>query len=136
MPTPTRFVMLAVIAALAVPATAAQPQYLDDRSTPEAVIASFYNAIGRQEYARAWSYYADGQGVPAFDAFDADGLAPFLPRYALLDALAGRAVRVHAASGVRDGVAAGLADDGSLQVRDADGNVFAVHAGDVSVRAA
>lgn len=69
MPTPTRFVMLAAIAALAVPATAAQPQYLDDRSTPEAVIASFYNAIGRQEYARAWSYYADGQGVPAFDAF-------------------------------------------------------------------
>jgi BirA family biotin operon repressor/biotin-[acetyl-CoA-carboxylase] ligase len=74
--------------------------------------------------------------VPAFDAFDADGLAPFLPRYALLDALAGRAVRVHAAGGVRDGVALGLAADGSLQVRAAGGNVFPVHAGDVSVRAA
>lgn len=74
--------------------------------------------------------------LPAFDAFDADGLAPFLPRYARLDALADRAVRVHGADAVRDGVALGLAADGSLQVRDADGAVFAVHAGDVSVRTA
>ena len=51
------------------PAFAAEPAYLDDRSTPEAVIGSFYNAISRQEYARAWSYYEDGQGVPKFDAF-------------------------------------------------------------------
>ena len=74
--------------------------------------------------------------LPPFDAFDADGLAPFLPRYARMDALAGRPVRVHAADGVRDGVALGLAADGSLQVRDAGGMAFAVHAGDVSVRAA
>jgi BirA family biotin operon repressor/biotin-[acetyl-CoA-carboxylase] ligase len=74
--------------------------------------------------------------LPAFDAFDAEGLAPFLPRYARLDALAGRAVRVHSADGARDGLALGLAADGSLQVRGADGNAFAVHAGDVSVRAA
>jgi BirA family biotin operon repressor/biotin-[acetyl-CoA-carboxylase] ligase len=74
--------------------------------------------------------------LPAFDAFDADGLAPFLPRYARLDALAGRPVRVHAPDGARDGVALGLAADGSLQVRDPGGNAFAVHAGDVSVRAA
>jgi BirA family biotin operon repressor/biotin-[acetyl-CoA-carboxylase] ligase len=74
--------------------------------------------------------------LPAFDAFDAEGLAPFLPRYARLDALAGRPVRVHAADRARDGVALGLAADGSLQVRDPDGNTFAVHAGDVSVRAA
>jgi BirA family biotin operon repressor/biotin-[acetyl-CoA-carboxylase] ligase len=74
--------------------------------------------------------------LPAFDAFDADGLAPFLSRYAPLDALAGRPVRVHGPGSVRDGVALGLAADGSLQVRDADGSVFPVHAGDVSVRAA
>jgi BirA family biotin operon repressor/biotin-[acetyl-CoA-carboxylase] ligase len=74
--------------------------------------------------------------LPAFDAFDADGLAPFLARYARMDALAGRAVRVHAADGVRDGVAIGLAADGSLQVRGPDGAVFPVHAGDVSVRTA
>lgn len=64
-----RVTLTAAIFALAFPAIAAQPQYLDDRSTPEAVISSFYNAISRQEYARAWSYYEDGQGVPAFDAF-------------------------------------------------------------------
>lgn len=63
-------VALLPVAALAVsPALAAPPAYLDDRSTPEAVIASFYNAINRQEYARAWSYYEDGEGVPAFDSF-------------------------------------------------------------------
>ena len=64
-----RLAIAVVIAALAAPAWAAQPPYLDDRSTPEAVISSFYNAISRQEYARAWSYYEEGQGVPAFDAF-------------------------------------------------------------------
>jgi hypothetical protein len=53
----------------ALPALAAPPDYLDDRSTPQAVISSFYNAISRQEYARAWSYYEDGEGVPKFDAF-------------------------------------------------------------------
>ena len=61
-----------LLAALALPTLAqAQPAYVDDRSTPQAVIQSFYNAINRQEYARAWSYYEDGQGVPAFDAFTA-----------------------------------------------------------------
>lgn len=50
---------------------AAPPQYVDDRSTPVAVMQSFYNAISRQEYARAYSYYEDGQGVAAFDTFQA-----------------------------------------------------------------
>jgi hypothetical protein len=59
----------AMLLSLTLPAAAAQPAYLDDRSTPEAVISSFYNAISRQEYARAWSYYEDGQGVPKFAAF-------------------------------------------------------------------
>ena len=69
MPTFRRAALTALIIAFASPAGAAPQQYLDDRSTPETVISSFYNAIGRQEYARAWSYYEDGQGVPAFDAF-------------------------------------------------------------------
>ncbi|MGH6859926.1 MAG: hypothetical protein ACRECY_06700, partial [Phyllobacterium sp.] len=38
--------------------TQTPPEYLDDRSTPETVIKSYYNAINRQEYARAYSYYA------------------------------------------------------------------------------
>ena len=35
------------------------PPYTDDRSTPSQVIVSFYNAIERQEYLRAYSYYSD-----------------------------------------------------------------------------
>ncbi|HWA19139.1 MAG TPA: hypothetical protein VG757_09085 [Devosia sp.] len=62
--------LAAAFAALSAPALAQEAApYLDDRSTPEAVISSFYNAISRNEYARAWSYYQDGEGVPAFDAF-------------------------------------------------------------------
>lgn len=33
--------------------------YLDDRSTPSAVIRSLYSAINRGEYARAYSYFAE-----------------------------------------------------------------------------
>jgi hypothetical protein len=61
--------LAAILLGLAAPALADDPAYVDDRSTPEAVISSFYNAISRHEYARAWSYYEDGQGVPKFDAF-------------------------------------------------------------------
>jgi len=41
---------------VAFPATS---DYIDDRSTPSQVIVSFYNAIGRQEYSRAYGYYSD-----------------------------------------------------------------------------
>lgn len=74
--------------------------------------------------------------VAAFDAFERDGLAPVLERYARVDALAGRAVRVHAADGAYDAQACGLGDDGALRVRDAAGRERLVHAGEVSVRAA
>ena len=65
---------LVALSALLMVSTAAladPPQYVDDRSTPVAVIQSFYNAIDRKEYARAYSYYEDGQGVAAFDTFQA-----------------------------------------------------------------
>lgn len=70
----------------------------------------------------------------ALAQFDRDGLAPFQERYAALDALAGRDVRIHTPARVLEGVAEGLADDGALRVR-VDGIVQAVHAGEVSVRA-
>lgn len=73
--------------------------------------------------------------LPALEAFDADGLAPFLHRYTALDALAGRAVTVHAAATAWPAIALGIAADGALRVRDADGEERVVHAGDVSVRA-
>lgn len=72
--------------------------------------------------------------LPALDLFDAEGLPPFLARYAALDALAGRAITVHGPQGDAHGIADGIGDDGALQVRI--GAVRRqVHAGDVSVRA-
>jgi hypothetical protein len=46
--------------------------YLDDRSTPEAVVNSLYDAINRQEYARAYSYWEPGTDpsqLPPFEEF-------------------------------------------------------------------
>ena len=73
--------------------------------------------------------------LPALQQFDAEGLAPFLPRYAALDALSGRALRVHEGDGAWPATTLGIADDGALRVRDGDGRERHVHAGDVSVRA-
>ncbi|EKU25817.1 bifunctional biotin repressor / co-repressor biosynthesis enzyme [Xanthomonas translucens pv. graminis ART-Xtg29] len=73
--------------------------------------------------------------LPALALFDAQGLAPFLPRYAALDLLAGRAIRIDDGGVAREGVALGLADDGALRVVFADGE-RALHAGEVSVRPA
>lgn len=73
--------------------------------------------------------------LPALQQFDGEGLAPFLPRYAALDALAGRALRVHAGDRAWPATALGIAGDGALRVRDGDGRERHVHAGDVSVRA-
>ncbi|MDQ3229320.1 MAG: biotin--[acetyl-CoA-carboxylase] ligase, partial [Pseudomonadota bacterium] len=71
--------------------------------------------------------------IPAFQTFDRDGLAPFLPRYACMDALAGRSITVQAGDGEHIGQALGIASDGALRVGLADGErVF--HSGDVSVR--
>ncbi len=72
--------------------------------------------------------------LPALDLFDAEGLPPFLARYAALDALAGRAITVHGPQGDAHGIADGIGDDGALQVR-IGAERRQVHAGDVSVRA-
>lgn len=76
------------------------------------------------------------QLLPALDVFDAQGLAPFLTRYAALDALAGRPVQVREPTRSWDAQALGIAEDGALRVRDDAGDIRLVHAGDVSVRAA
>jgi BirA family biotin operon repressor/biotin-[acetyl-CoA-carboxylase] ligase len=80
--------------------------------------------------ARVISHWLD-----AIDAFDAHGLAPFLARWDALDALAGREVRVIAGAEEFTGRAGGIAPDGGLRVRLADGErVF--HSAEVSLRAA
>jgi len=73
--------------------------------------------------------------LPALAQFDADGLAPFLARYAAFDALAGRDVVLDPGEAARPARALGLAHDGALRV-EVDGREQRVHAGEISVRAA
>ena len=54
-------------------ALAAQPAYRDDRSTAESLVQSFYNAINRHEYARAYTYF--GNNPPKTYSSFADGYA-------------------------------------------------------------
>src|SRR5690606_14257357 len=72
--------------------------------------------------------------VPALDLFDRDGLAPFLPRHAALDVLAGRRVDVRIGSVVHAGTALGLAPDGALRM-DIGGEERHFHAGEAGLRA-
>lgn len=72
--------------------------------------------------------------LAGLDEFVASGLSAVLPRWAALDALAGREVRVE--GGLRGGGRVlGLASDGALRLRDGEGE-WLCHAGEVSVRAA
>ncbi|MCD9085564.1 bifunctional biotin--[acetyl-CoA-carboxylase] ligase/biotin operon repressor BirA [Stenotrophomonas sp. SY1] len=73
--------------------------------------------------------------LPALEQFEQQGLAPFLPRYAAMDVLQGRGVRVEEAGVMHEGVACGLAEDGALKVRMGEVETH-FHAGEVSVRAA
>ena len=72
--------------------------------------------------------------LPALGEFDRDGLDPFLPRYAALDALAGRAVVLHLHDGTQEARADGIAPDGALRVRLDGGALRMLHSGEVSVR--
>ncbi|MHA6643378.1 DUF1176 domain-containing protein [Mesorhizobium sp. A623] len=60
----------AIFCALAsAPAFSAEPTYLDDRSSAQAVMKSLYNAVNRHEYARAWDYFGEAKPAKDFDAF-------------------------------------------------------------------
>lgn len=48
------------------------PPYLDDRSDPASLVRSYYNAIARQEYARAFSYLSAPPDYATFAAGYAD----------------------------------------------------------------
>jgi len=71
--------------------------------------------------------------LPALRAFDRNGLLPFIARYTGLDALNAEQVEVRMGDTVQRGVAEGIADDGALRVRLAEGE-RQFHAGEVSLR--
>jgi BirA family biotin operon repressor/biotin-[acetyl-CoA-carboxylase] ligase len=71
----------------------------------------------------------------ALAEFDQAGFAPFVPRWAAVDALADRPVTVNEATTTWIGIARGIDDRGRLQV-DTDGCIRGVDAGEVSIRLA
>ncbi|WP_133480245.1 bifunctional biotin--[acetyl-CoA-carboxylase] ligase/biotin operon repressor BirA [Cognatilysobacter segetis] len=73
--------------------------------------------------------------LPALDAFDRDGFAPFAAQWPAFDVLQGRDVVLHLPDRTEAARVLGLADDGALRVRTAAGE-RAVHAGEVSLRVA
>lgn len=73
--------------------------------------------------------------LPALDAFDRDGFAPFAARWPAFDVLRDRDVVLQLHDRQVQARVLGLADDGALRVRDADGERV-VHAGEVSLRSA
>ena len=62
---------LVAVSLSALPALAASPAYLDDRSTATDVVKSFYNAVNRQEYARAYTYFGPDGGPQPYEQFAA-----------------------------------------------------------------
>lgn len=73
--------------------------------------------------------------LPALEAFERDGLAPFLPRWQRFDALAGQRVRILDGARLHEGISAGITDAGALRLRDGDRErIF--HGGEVSLRPA
>ena len=71
--------------------------------------------------------------VAAIDHFDAEGLTPFLPRFVALDALRDAEITATIGTIMQTGIAAGIADDGALRLRNDHGEIL-LRAGEVSVR--
>lgn len=72
--------------------------------------------------------------VPALDAFDRDGFAPFAARWQAFDRLRGRDAELLAHETREPVHVLGLGEGGALRVRAADGSERDVHAGEVSLR--
>jgi len=71
--------------------------------------------------------------LPALDRFEREGLAPFLPRWQALDALAGKPVRVLDGGREQDGIACGIDERGALRVLHGQDERH-YHGGEVSIR--
>jgi hypothetical protein len=51
------------------PSSAPDAAYLDDRSSAEQVIRSYYDAINRRQYLRAYAYWEPSTTLPTYDVF-------------------------------------------------------------------
>jgi hypothetical protein len=51
------------------PTTAPAAVYLDDRSSAEQVIRSYYDAISQRQYLRAYAYWEPSTTLPSYDVF-------------------------------------------------------------------
>lgn len=71
--------------------------------------------------------------IDALDRFDAEGLAPFLSRFAALDALHGTSVVAHIGDVAHTGIANGVTAEGVLRLSTDSGEIL-LRAGEVSVR--
>ncbi len=109
-----------------------------DPNTADAIDQPWTNlseALGDQPYSR--NRLAAGvieALTSALDRYGRDGLLPFLPHWERFDAFRGERVRVVLGDRATEGLHAGIADDGALLLRTADG-VVRVQAGEVSLRA-
>ena len=66
---PSQPLIAAILALAATAAVAEDTPYRDDRSDAAAIVASYYSAIDRQEYARAWNYFGAQKPVADFPTF-------------------------------------------------------------------
>ncbi|WP_269930113.1 DUF1176 domain-containing protein [Aminobacter sp. HY435] len=65
----TAAIALVLSGLCAIEAVAAEPAYFDNRSDAADVVRSLYNAINRQEYARAWDYFGETKPAKTFQDF-------------------------------------------------------------------
>src|SRR5690349_21692340 len=65
------YLLMAPALMVATSTLAAQPAYVDDRSTAASLVRSYYNAINRQEYARAYTYFGDNNAPQSYSSFAA-----------------------------------------------------------------
>lgn len=98
--------------------------------------ASLYLATGRQWERNHVVANLLAALVPALQAFPHEGKTSLSARWQPWDALAGKTVQVAAPNGIYNGQTCGLADDGQLQIRLADGTIKAFTVAEVSVRLA
>lgn len=69
----------------------------------------------------------------ALERFDGEGLSPFLPRFAALDALSGADIAATVGGRLVEGIACGLTEDGALRLRSGNEET-PLRAGEISVR--